>query len=116
MRAARFRARAGVYVRNLAALASTGSWEISRTRAEMYPIFRVSIGPISARLERPTLVRHLQRGVASTRNRGAMPTEPSPSHHPSGTLAIVVIYALLFVGGWVAMYLFVFLQRGHVTP
>jgi hypothetical protein len=42
-----------------------------------------------------------------------------PSHdpaHPSGTLAIVFIYALLFVGGWVAMYLFVFLSRGHVTP
>ena len=44
-----------------------------------------------------------------------------PSHtaapgHPTGTLAIVVIYALLFVGGWLAMYLFVFLSRGHVTP
>jgi hypothetical protein len=44
------------------------------------------------------------------------PTNPPSSHHPSGTLAIVVIYALLFVGGWVAMYLFVFLSRGHVTP
>ena len=37
-------------------------------------------------------------------------------HHPSGTLAIVAIYAFLFVGGWLAMYLFVFLSRGHVTP
>jgi hypothetical protein len=37
-------------------------------------------------------------------------------HHPSGTLAVVVIYALLFVGGWVAMYLFIFLARGPVTP
>jgi hypothetical protein len=36
--------------------------------------------------------------------------------HPSGTLAVVFIYALLFVGGWVAMYLLVFLSRGHVTP
>jgi hypothetical protein len=36
--------------------------------------------------------------------------------HPSGTLAIVVIYALLFVGGWIAMYVLVFLSRGHVTP
>jgi hypothetical protein len=43
-------------------------------------------------------------------------TESPPHHHPSGTLAIIVIYALLFVGGWVAMYLFVFLSRGHVTP
>ena len=37
-------------------------------------------------------------------------------HHPTGTLAVVVVYALLFVGGWVAMYLFVFLSRGQVTP
>jgi hypothetical protein len=44
------------------------------------------------------------------------PIESPPHHHPSGTLAIVVIYALLFVGGWVAMYLFVFLSRGPVTP
>jgi hypothetical protein len=44
------------------------------------------------------------------------PRNPSPSNHPSGTLAIVVIYASLFVGGWVAMYLFVFLSRGRVTP
>jgi hypothetical protein len=42
--------------------------------------------------------------------------ESPPRHYPSGTLAIVVIYALLFVGGWVAMYLFVFLSRGPVTP
>jgi hypothetical protein len=44
---------------------------------------------------------------------------PTNSHvpaHPSGTLAIVVIYALLFVGGWVAMYLLVFLSRSRVTP
>ena len=44
------------------------------------------------------------------------PIESLPHHHPTGTLAIVVIYALLFVGGWVAMYLFVFLSRGPVTP
>lgn len=44
------------------------------------------------------------------------PTDPASSRYPSGTLAIVVIYALLFAGGWVAMYLFVFLSRGRVTP
>jgi hypothetical protein len=43
-------------------------------------------------------------------------TDHQPDRHPSGTLAIVVIYALLFVGGWIAMYLFVFLARGRVTP
>jgi len=36
--------------------------------------------------------------------------------HPTGTLAIVALYALLFVGGWIAMYVFVFLSRGQVTP
>ena len=41
---------------------------------------------------------------------------PGESRHPSGTLAVVFIYALLFVGGWIAMYLLVFLSRGHVTP
>jgi hypothetical protein len=44
------------------------------------------------------------------------PSQVPTSEHPSGTLAIVVIYALLFVGGWLAMYLFVFLSRGRVTP
>jgi hypothetical protein len=44
------------------------------------------------------------------------PVQAAPDHHPAGTLAIVAIYALLFVGGWLAMYLFVFLSRGHVTP
>jgi hypothetical protein len=32
--------------------------------------------------------------------------------HPRGTLAIVVVFGLLFALGWVAVYLFVFLQRG----
>jgi hypothetical protein len=41
---------------------------------------------------------------------------PNDHEHPTGTLAIVVIYALLFVGGWIAMYLFVFLSRGRITP
>jgi hypothetical protein len=46
-----------------------------------------------------------------------MPTPPSDvNRHPTGTLAIVVIYALLFVGGWIAMYLLVFLSRGAITP
>jgi hypothetical protein len=40
----------------------------------------------------------------------------SSSQHPAGTLAIVVVYALLFVGGWIAMYVLVFLSRSHVTP
>lgn len=36
--------------------------------------------------------------------------------HPIGTLVIIGLYGLLFALGWVAMYLFVFLPRGRVTP
>jgi hypothetical protein len=32
--------------------------------------------------------------------------------HPRGTLAIVVIFGTLFVLGWLAIYVWVFLQRG----
>lgn len=38
------------------------------------------------------------------------------SRHPKGTLAIVAVYGLLFVLGWLALYLFVFVPRGAVTP
>lgn len=44
------------------------------------------------------------------------PTDSSANRHPTGTLAIVAVYALLFVGGWIAMYVVVFLSRGHITP
>lgn len=36
--------------------------------------------------------------------------------HPVGTLAIVGIYGLLFVLGWLAVYFFLFRARGAVTP
>ncbi|MDH3403020.1 MAG: hypothetical protein OEP45_05335 [Acidobacteriota bacterium] len=32
--------------------------------------------------------------------------------HPRGTLAIVIVYAILFALGWVALYVFEFLPRG----
>jgi hypothetical protein len=32
--------------------------------------------------------------------------------HPRGTLAVVLIFGALFLGGWLAMYLFLFLKRG----
>ena len=38
-----------------------------------------------------------------------------PSEHPRGTLALVVLYGVLFVLGWFAIYLFVYLPRGPVT-
>jgi hypothetical protein len=49
-------------------------------------------------------------------NRPSSSAESGHGQHPTGTLAIVIVYAALFVGGWVAMYLLVFLSRGHVTP
>ena len=38
------------------------------------------------------------------------------SQHPVGTLAIVGNYGLLFVLGWLAVYFYVYLSRGPVTP
>ncbi len=35
--------------------------------------------------------------------------------HPRGTLAILAIYGLLFVVGWLAMYFGVFVPRGPLT-
>lgn len=34
--------------------------------------------------------------------------------HPKGTLAVVLVYMLLFVIGWLGLYFFTFLPRG--TP
>mgnify|MGYP001620003566 CR=1 FL=1 len=42
--------------------------------------------------------------------------QPGGSHNPKGTIAIVAVYGLLFVLGWLALYLFVFVPRGAVTP
>lgn len=37
---------------------------------------------------------------------------PEALEHPRGTLAIVIAFGLLFALGWVAVYVFIFLQRG----
>lgn len=36
--------------------------------------------------------------------------------HPRGTLAIVIIYGLLFAVIWLALYIFQFLARGAPRP
>ncbi len=36
--------------------------------------------------------------------------------HPKGTLAIVILYALLFTLGWLALYWLVFVPRGTPHP
>jgi hypothetical protein len=37
---------------------------------------------------------------------------PDPQEHPRGTLAIVIVFGLLFALGWMAVYVFLFLERG----
>ncbi|HUL74355.1 MAG TPA: hypothetical protein VLT86_14710 [Vicinamibacterales bacterium] len=46
------------------------------------------------------------------RSTPAPPTDPADFGHPRGTLAIVIIFGLLFGLGWFAMYVFEFLKRG----
>jgi hypothetical protein len=41
---------------------------------------------------------------------------PSPREHPKGTLLLVGLYGVLFAASWFAVYLFVYLRRGGVTP
>lgn len=36
--------------------------------------------------------------------------------HPRGTLAIVIVFGALFLLGWLAMYVFMFLGRGAPHP
>jgi hypothetical protein len=38
------------------------------------------------------------------------------SEHPRGTLAVVAAYGVIFALAWFAIYLFVYLPRGPVTP
>lgn len=38
------------------------------------------------------------------------------SEHPRGTLFLVGLYGALFVAGWFAVYVLVYLRRGGVTP
>ncbi len=40
---------------------------------------------------------------------------PDVGEHPRGTLAIVGLYGLLFLVGWLALLFFVYLPRGAVT-
>ena len=47
------------------------------------------------------------------------PPSPEPADdilqdvgHPRGTLAIVIVFGLLFALAWLATYLFVFIERG----
>jgi hypothetical protein len=48
-----------------------------------------------------------------TEPRPADPRDPA-QQHPRGTLAIVGVYGLLFLIGWLVFYFVVFAGRGHV--
>jgi hypothetical protein len=41
---------------------------------------------------------------------------PDDLEHPRGTLAIVVVFGLLFALAWLGMYVIVFLSRGAPHP
>jgi len=41
---------------------------------------------------------------------------PLLPQHPKGTLFLVALYGLVFAIGWFAIYVFVYLRRGGVTP
>jgi hypothetical protein len=45
-------------------------------------------------------------------------TEPEtpPGGHPRGTLAVIAVYALLFMAGWLAIYFFTYTPRGPLQP
>jgi hypothetical protein len=38
------------------------------------------------------------------------------TEHPRGTLFLIGLYGVLFVVGWFAVYVLVYLRRGGVTP
>jgi hypothetical protein len=48
----------------------------------------------------------------SSEQRGNAENSSEDLAHPRGTLVIVIVFGLLFGLAWLAMYLFLFLQRG----
>lgn len=47
-------------------------------------------------------------------------TTPAPSttktEHPRGTLFLIGLYGVVFAAAWFAVYFFIYLRRGGVTP
>jgi hypothetical protein len=41
--------------------------------------------------------------------------DPDLGKHPRGTIAVIALYGVLFVVGWLAVFFFVYLPRGAVT-
>jgi hypothetical protein len=38
------------------------------------------------------------------------------TEHPKGTLFLIGLYGVVFAAAWFAVYIFVYLRRGGVTP
>lgn len=59
-----------------------------------------------------------ERPVASSEEgyEGSEELPEAAMEHPKGTLAIVLIYAALFVLGWIALYFGEFIPRGAPQP
>lgn len=51
-------------------------------------------------------------GTGDSFNKRVAENSSADLGHPRGTLAIVIIFGLLFGLAWLAMYLFLFLERG----
>jgi hypothetical protein len=51
-------------------------------------------------------------GTDNPMKKSSDPDVPEDLGHPRGTLAIVLIFGALFLLGWLAMYVFMFLERG----
>jgi hypothetical protein len=41
--------------------------------------------------------------------------DTGPEEHPRGTLAVVGLFGVVFLLGWLAFYFFVFAPRGLIT-
>lgn len=48
----------------------------------------------------------------SSNSGGSGESFPEGCEHPRGTLAIVILFGVLFALGWVLMFVFEFLKRG----
>lgn len=45
------------------------------------------------------------------------PPKPEPTaEHPRGTLFLIGLYGVVFAAVWFAVYFFIYIQRGGVTP
>jgi hypothetical protein len=44
------------------------------------------------------------------------PPKPASAEHPRGTLFLIGLYGVAFAAVWFAVYFFIYLRRGGVTP